>query len=202
MEGAPTAELYARGAEREALPAAPDEAAAIDIALTQLVVPTRTPLAPDSLVKLNLRLSSDAPALLSTARVTSVTPPSAAGEPAIMRLSLCDSHEYDMRGALARVPIASLLCFAEVERRSGVLRLRHAGQQATLYLRSGAIARIDFSPAREDLQGLARAFHVLDWTDGHFELASDDAEVPNTFGHSITQLLLEHARMRDESTQA
>jgi len=200
-EGSRAAELYAAVTDHDGLSASTSTEAAIHLELTQLVVQTRTPLAPDSLVKLNLRLSSDAPALLSTARVTSVTPPSAAGEPAIMRLSLFDSHEYDMRGTLARIPVASLLCFTELERRSGVLTLRREGEEATIYLRNGAIARIDLCPVRDDLEALARAFRVLDWTDGHFALVGDEVEIPDTFGRSTTQLLLEHARMRDESAR-
>jgi len=44
--------------------------------------------------------------------------------------------------------------------------------------------------------------HVLDWKDGYFELSSGiAAQVKPELDRTITHLLLDHARMRDEATR-
>ena len=44
----------------------------------------------------------------------------------------------------------------------------------------------------------ARLMQVLDWTRGHFEFSSCDVVGTDEIGQATTQLLLEHARLRDE----
>jgi DNA-binding response OmpR family regulator len=105
----------------------------------------------------------------------------------------------DMRGALAKIPVTSLLAFAELERRTGVLQLENEGERATLHLRDGAIMRIDLSAAHDNLSGLDRIFHVLDWSDGHFELSGADVFAEDVINTPTSYALIEHARRRDEA---
>lgn len=111
-----------------------------------------------------------------------------------------DEGNNDMRGDLAKIPVTSLLSFAELERRTGVLLLERDGERATLHLRDGAMMRIDLSSPYDKLQGIERVFHVLEWARGRFELTSaavaeeDSLNIPTSFA------LLEHARRRDENT--
>ena len=114
------------------------------------------------------------------------------------RSRMNEDASNDMRGALAKMPVTSLLAFAELERRSGVLQLENDGERATLHLRDGAIMRIDLSATHDRLTGIQRIFHVLDWTGGHFELSSADVFVEDTMGIPTSFALLEHARRRDE----
>jgi hypothetical protein len=104
-----------------------------------------------------------------------------------------------MRGALAKIPVTSLLAFAELERRTGVLQLENNGERATLHLRDGAIMRIDLSASHDGLSGIDRVCHVLDWNEGSFELSGADVFAEDMLGIPTSYALLEHARRRDES---
>jgi DNA-binding response OmpR family regulator len=105
----------------------------------------------------------------------------------------------DMRGDLAKIPVTSLLSFAELERRTGVLQLERDGERATLHLRDGAVMRIDLGSPYDSLQGVERVFHVLEWTSGRFELVSTSVTVEDSLNVPTSFALLEHARRRDES---
>jgi DNA-binding response OmpR family regulator len=106
----------------------------------------------------------------------------------------------DMRGDLAKIPVTSLLSFAELERRTGVLLLEREGERATLHLRDGAMMRIDLGSPFDKLQGIERVFHVLEWTSGRFELTSAAVVEEDTLNIPTSFALLEHARRRDENT--
>lgn len=121
-------------------------------------------------------------------------------ERVIERAQIADEGgAHGMRGDLAKVPITSLLAFAEMERRSAVLQLLRSGERATLHLRDGAVMRIDLGAEHDDLNGLARFFHVLDWEAGRFELTAADVLVDDDLGLPTSFALLEHARRRDEA---
>ena len=122
-------------------------------------------------------------------------------ERVLERARIGDEQSNDMRGALAKIPVTSLLSFAELERRTAVLVLEREGERATLHVRDGAIMRIDLGAAYEKLTGLERVFHVLDWTDGSFELSSAEVLAQDTLNVPTSFALLEHARRRDESSQ-
>jgi DNA-binding response OmpR family regulator len=115
------------------------------------------------------------------------------------RARLNEDTTNDMRGALAKMPVTSLLAFAELERRNGVLQLENNGERATLHLRDGAVMRIDLNAAHDHLTGLERIFHILDWTEGQFELSSAVVFAEDSLGIPTSYALLEHARRRDES---
>jgi hypothetical protein len=104
-----------------------------------------------------------------------------------------------MRGDLAKVPISSLLAFAEMERRTAVVQLARDGEKATLHLRDGAVMRIDLDADYAQLKGLERFFHILDWERGRFELTSTNVTAEDQLGVPTSFALLEHARRKDES---
>ena len=106
-----------------------------------------------------------------------------------------------MRGDLTKVPLASLLSFSELERRTGVLQLEREGERATLHLRDGAVVRIDLADAHNKLEGIDRFFHVLEWSSGRFELTGTEVLVADVLHLPTTFVLLEHARRSDESSQ-
>lgn len=119
-------------------------------------------------------------------------------ERVLERARIIEDAANDMRGTLAKVSVISLLSFAELERRTGVLSLEREGERATVHLRDGAIMRIDLSAAHDKLAGLERVFHVLDWTAGQFELTTETAVVEDELNISTSFALLEHARRADE----
>lgn len=119
-------------------------------------------------------------------------------ERVLERARITDDAPNDMRGALAKISVISLLSFAELERRTGVLLLDREGERATVHLREGSIMRIDLSSAHDKLTGLERVFHVLDWTTGHFELTGESVVTVDALNISTSYALLEHARRQDE----
>jgi DNA-binding response OmpR family regulator/Tfp pilus assembly protein PilZ len=106
-----------------------------------------------------------------------------------------------MRGDLSKVPITSLLAFAEMERRTAVVQLAREGEKATLHLRDGAVMRIDLDADYAQLKGLERFFHILDWERGRFELSSTNVTAEDQLGVPTSFALLEHARRKDESSE-
>jgi DNA-binding response OmpR family regulator len=104
-----------------------------------------------------------------------------------------------MRGDLSKVPISSLLAFAEMERRSAVVQLAREGEKATLHLKDGAVMRIDLDAEHAQLKGLERFFHILEWERGRFDLSSTEVTAEDQLGLPTSFALLEHARRRDES---
>ena len=63
--------------------------------------------------------------------------------------------------------------------------------------------RIRIRVRASDVRGDSRSalMRILDWSDGHFELAAGTAEGEPELEDSVTRLLLEHARVRDESAR-
>ena len=104
-----------------------------------------------------------------------------------------------MRGDLSKIPLASLLSFAELERRTGILQIEHDGERATLHLREGAVMRVDLGGKPNELEGLSRLFHVLDWNGGRFELTSTEVFAQDVLQTPTSYALLEHARRTDET---
>jgi DNA-binding response OmpR family regulator len=117
------------------------------------------------------------------------------------RAGMAQDVSNDMRGGLAKTPVASLLAFAELERRTGVLQLENNGERATLHLRDGAIMRVDLSGALDNLTGVERILHVLDWSEGHFELSGADVFAEDVIHVPTSYALIEHARRRDEASE-
>ena len=105
-----------------------------------------------------------------------------------------------LRGDLQQVALPSVLAFLEREQKTGELLVVGA-QTARLYLKHGRPLRVEIEEAppmtQEEL-----AFELLGWTQGQFELAvRDDVAIPNELGTTITALLLEHARRKDEAAR-
>jgi DNA-binding response OmpR family regulator len=123
-------------------------------------------------------------------------------ERVIERAQIADEGAANgMRGDLSKVPITSLLAFAEMERRSAVLQLLRSGERATLHLRDGAVMRIDLRSDYDELTGLDRFFHVLDWQGGRFELTEAEVFTEDELGLPTSFVLIEHARRQDEAAR-
>lgn len=121
-------------------------------------------------------------------------------ERVIERAQLADEGGANgMRGDLSKMPISSLLAFAEMERRTAVVQLMRDGEKATLHLRDGAVVRIDLDSTYDDLEGIERFFHVLEWERGRFELTSTDVKCEDQLNLPTTFVLLEYARRKDEA---
>jgi DNA-binding response OmpR family regulator len=107
-----------------------------------------------------------------------------------------------LRGDLGQVALGSLLSLLDMERRTGILSLLNGAESAVLHLREGAVVRIDLPPRHAGKQALDRFLHVLDFSTGTFELTAVTVVGDDQLGLPTTYVLLEHARRRDEATQA
>jgi hypothetical protein len=103
-----------------------------------------------------------------------------------------------LSGMIARIPLPTLISLFELERMSGRLRVRRAGDEATLYVNQGRI--VDVEPlgdgtARQRIAGL------LAWDEGSFEFALEPIERHDRVEVSTTALLLDIARESDEASR-
>lgn len=113
------------------------------------------------------------------------------------RASQRDTERVVLRGTLAEVSLPTLLQMFEQEKKTGQLSLTRDQLVAWIDFVDGRIVRARSSEG----DGNARdaVLKVLDWKNGYFELT---AGVPTAgkieVDDSVTHLLLEHARLRDE----
>lgn len=104
-----------------------------------------------------------------------------------------------LRGDLSQVSIQSVLSFIEMERRSGTLRIGPV-EHARLEIREGRILRAHLSSlAKATPRG--QVFKILDIAQGRFEFVQGNVEGPDEIQLPISNLLLEHARLRDEKSR-
>jgi CheY-like chemotaxis protein len=103
-----------------------------------------------------------------------------------------------LRGSLIDISLGTLLSLFEFERKSGILLLLKGPELARVFVAEGRIIKIEsnatIGPPRE------RLMKLLDWKDGQFEFSPSAVGGRDEVGASITALLLEHARVRDEES--
>jgi CheY-like chemotaxis protein len=101
-----------------------------------------------------------------------------------------------LRGSLVDIGLGTLLSLFEFERKSGVLLLLRHGEIARVFVSDGRVLKVEASanqgPPRE------RLMRLLDWRDGQFEFTPSAVGGRDEIAATVTQLLLEHARTRDE----
>jgi CheY-like chemotaxis protein len=117
-------------------------------------------------------------------------PPSASGKLASTGLT----------GDLAQVGLSTLLVLIEMERKTGVLKLRcNDGRAGEVVVRGGKVT--DASIDGPDQTTAAQAVHVmLTWSSGKFDFAVRDVDGDDRIGQSTTHLLIEGARLMDEAS--
>ncbi len=116
------------------------------------------------------------------------------------RASQRDTERVVLRGALTEVNLPSLLTMFEQERKSGQLSVTRDQSVAWIDFHDGKIVRARSSSNDNDSRAVM--MDVLDWQAGYFELSAGAPGVghPELEG-SVTHLLLEHARLRDEASR-
>lgn len=104
-----------------------------------------------------------------------------------------------LRGELSEISIATLLSLFEFERKSGILIVTDGARAARLFIAAGRIVKVDGGSGGDARD---RLHEVLDWREGRFEYSGCEVVGADELGQPTTQLLLEHARLRDERQQA
>lgn len=105
-----------------------------------------------------------------------------------------------LRGDLAQVGLASLLTLIEMERQTGQLRLRSPeGRGGRILVRLGKViqARLD---GADKPANAACVYHFLTWSAGQFEFAAIPVDEQDEVNTSTMHLLMEGARLIDESS--
>src|SRR2546423_13994277 len=104
-----------------------------------------------------------------------------------------------LRGDLAQVGLSALLVLVELERKTGLLTLRSPeGKSAQVLLRDGRVVHARLDDADEPVDADC-VYHLLGWSMGEFELVTCVVEGPDRVNSSTTHLLMEGARILDES---
>jgi len=114
-----------------------------------------------------------------------------------------------LRGSLVDIGLGTLLSLLEFERKSGVLLVLRApgdlvpglaresrSELARVFVAEGKILKVETTSAYGPPKD--RVMRLLDWRDGQFEFSPAEIGGRDELGLSVTQLLLEHARVRDE----
>jgi len=103
-----------------------------------------------------------------------------------------------LRGNLSEISVATLLSLFEFERRSGVLHVRRDEQSASLFVTAGRVVKLEEPNGQPG--SIERIMRLLDWKYGRFEWSPREIISSDDLGMQINQLLLEHARVRDEQS--
>ena len=101
-----------------------------------------------------------------------------------------------LRGNLVDIGLGTLLSLFEFERKSGVLLLLRGGEIARVFVSEGKLLKVEMSTTKGAPR--ERLMRLLDWRDGSFEFSPSTIGGHDEIGITVTQLLLEHARTRDE----
>jgi DNA-binding response OmpR family regulator len=108
------------------------------------------------------------------------------------------AEKKTLRGDLAQVGLPSVLSFLELERKTGEL-LVLAEKPAHLFVREGRLLRLEVDGVLADATSFELVYEVLGWQKGQFEFAAHEVPGEDLIGTTVTALLLEHARLSDES---
>lgn len=114
------------------------------------------------------------------------------------RASQRGAERVVLRGTLAELGLPSLLTMFEQEKKSGQLSLTHEQLVAWIDFDAGRIVRARSSEIDADSRTVM--MRLLDWQAGYFELSAGAPAIAKPdLDATVTHLLLEHARLRDES---
>jgi DNA-binding response OmpR family regulator len=116
------------------------------------------------------------------------------------RVSQRDTERVVLRGTLAELNLPTLLQMFEQEKKTGQLSLTRDQIVAWIDFVGGKIVRARSS----EVDGSARdiVLKVLDWRHGYFELTAGQPQSGTVeMDTTVTHLLLEHARLRDEASR-
>jgi uncharacterized protein (TIGR02266 family) len=109
-------------------------------------------------------------------------------------------ERHGLYGDLEQVSLPSVLTFLELERKTGELIVQ-AERSAQIQIRDGRPLRIELEAAPDFRTPIELVHLLLDWRIGQFDFEVKDVTVDDQIHTSFTALLLEHARLDDESNR-
>jgi DNA-binding response OmpR family regulator len=119
------------------------------------------------------------------------------GETERPRVASAEAPAAGIRGTLDQIGLSSLLVMMEMERKSGILVLRHGEETARIFMNAGQILAARFDD-RAEPSGADAIYELLRWTTGKFDFSTLEVDMEDEIGQSTTHLMLEGARRLDE----
>jgi DNA-binding response OmpR family regulator len=115
--------------------------------------------------------------------------------------------ESGVRGSLDQIGLASLLTVLEMERKSGTLTLTQDGPSplsGKIWLARGRVVRATVDPGTslDDIKNAHAVYVLLTWGSGKFVFAAGEVDAADEVKSSTTHLLMEGARLLDETRRA
>lgn len=104
-----------------------------------------------------------------------------------------------LTGTLQHIRLSSLLTFLELERRTGVIELKHQARTAWLFMQEGRLLDAEMTQCK--LPPLEIVSELLDWNDGDFKIAFQAVDRADRFGIPTNALLLELCLKKDRVQQ-
>ncbi|HEY0191181.1 MAG TPA: DUF4388 domain-containing protein, partial [Kofleriaceae bacterium] len=98
------------------------------------------------------------------------------------------------------IGMGTLLSLLEFERKSGVLLVLRTIELARVFIANGKILKVETTTGNAVPKD--RLMRLLDWRDGQFEFSPADIGGIDELGLSVTQILLEHAKIHDEQQRS
>lgn len=108
-------------------------------------------------------------------------------------------HESTLRGGLRDISLGTLLSLLEFERKSGIALVQVPGQLARLFVSNGRVVKVEADGITAEPR--ATMMTLLDWDHGSFEFITCEVAGKDELDMPTSQMLLEHARRRDESSR-
>jgi CheY-like chemotaxis protein/Tfp pilus assembly protein PilZ len=102
-----------------------------------------------------------------------------------------------LRGNVVDIGIGTLLSLFEFERKSGILLLLRDGEIGRVFVSDGRVLKVELNTNTGAQR--ARLMALLDWQAGSFEFSPCSIGGRDELNSTVTQMLLEHARTRDEA---
>lgn len=109
------------------------------------------------------------------------------------------THRRMLRGELKDISLPTLLSLLSFENKSGILILLHEDKGARVFVAGGRVVRVEGGPTEDGFSSRRRLLALLDWEEGSFEFNPCEVVGTDEVGLRTDQLLIEHARIRDES---
>lgn len=109
-------------------------------------------------------------------------------------------RDTTLRGSLREISLATLLSLLEFERKSGIALVHAPGHLARLFVSGGRVVKIEADGVGTD--AVSAMMTLLDWHHGRFEFIACEVAGTDELGMPTSQILLEHARLRDEATRS
>jgi CheY-like chemotaxis protein len=108
------------------------------------------------------------------------------------------TDEFGFSGNLEDMSLTALLSFLDMERKTGMIVVRHDGERGRVFVREGRVlsARLDRGPSLTNAEAI---YWMLRWGGGKFEFRALVVEMSDEVNCPTASLVLEGARRLDEA---